>query len=164
MTRKNRIVLFLVALVLGGAAGWKWLRRTEGSAANAPAAPREASLPAPSKDPIRAEFDAIAQKLFTTPGGWLDRTGSETLGRAIEAPGGDYGQKMGMRCDRVLALLKEAKPKQAVDEVEAIFRMLAEHPELLQREPKVHRLRALAYLRNAEVENCITRHNKECCV
>ena len=62
------------------------------------------------------------------------------------------------------ALLREDKTQEAVAEVEALFAAVKPIPGALEREWRFHWGRAMAYLRLAEIENCINRHNDECCV
>jgi len=124
-------------------------------------APEEAPV---SADPIRAEFDAVAKRLFTEPGGWMERTASTRLQRTIEDPRTPADKVLLARCDLVKALLKEAHEQQAVQEVETVMRAVERRPGLLEHEPNFHRLRATAYLRLAEVQNCVARHNNDCCV
>ncbi|MFN0007831.1 MAG: FG-GAP-like repeat-containing protein [Planctomycetota bacterium] len=157
-------ILIACALVAAAFLGWKWVSGGENGGSSPPLVRPAGKEAAASEDPIRAEFLAVAEKLFTTPGGLMDRTGSKVLRAAIDRPGSDWAQNMLARCDLVIALLKEDETEQAVEAVETIFRLLASQPAVLHNEPKFHRLRALAYLRLAEVQNCITRHNRDCCV
>jgi hypothetical protein len=120
---------------------------------------RDEGAAAAPKEPTPAEeFGAVAEKLFNTRGGMFDRTASGVLKRSIEG-GGKVDQQ---RAEMVEALLREGETDEAVAEVEKLFESLRASGGLNQAAP--HVIRGLAYLRQAEVQNCIARHNEDCCV
>jgi hypothetical protein len=145
------LALILVLVALGGAALSRALVKGRHGTSSPPA------------DPIRAEFEQVAARLFRSPGGQLDMTRSTVLRQALARGLSQKDQLVG-RGELVHALLKEARTQEAVQEVEALFAMLRQQPEALRAEPEFHRLRGLTYLRQAEVENCVKRHNRSCCV
>lgn len=123
--------------------------------------------PAPITTPaagIRAEFEAAAQVLFTTPGSPLDRTLTASTRKALAAVADNPKRAIPLRFALVEALLREGKARDAVDEAENAFAILRTLPGALARETRPHYGRGIAYLRLAEVENCLNRHNGDCCV
>jgi hypothetical protein len=166
--RSQRGLLFvggwLVLLLVAATVAWKRLPHEDGGRTDAPLGRPATTVAVPSADAIRAEFQAVADQLLTRPGGLMDVTSSERLRRFLAQPGGDFGQVLSAQCDLVQALQKEAKEEESVAEAEKLFEMLASRPTVLALEPKYHRIRAQAYLRLAEVQNCIRSHNRECCV
>lgn len=143
-----------VVVVVGAVVGWMLKPR-----------PPAQTMPGGSPDDsIRAEFMQAAQVLFTTGGSPLDRTVSSSKRRAVEAAGSDVGRAIPLRFALVESLLRDGKTQDAVDEAEAAFVTLQSLPGALDREFPPHFIRGLAYLRLAEVANCINRHNDECCV
>jgi hypothetical protein len=143
-------------LVALAAAGVVWVTKGRTAPAPPPAAPTE--------EAIRAEFEQAAHVLFTTPGSPLDRTLALTTRKAIEVAGSNVGRAIPLRFALVEALLREGKAREAVAEADSAFRILEGVPGALDREYRPHYMRGLALLRLAEVENCIARHNDECCV
>jgi hypothetical protein len=121
------------------------------------------SAKAPQSD-LRAEFLKVADSLFASPGGQLDRTQSTVLRRSLEIVGSDVNAETSMRLALVEALLREGKTQEAVVEAEKMYAFLRPRGNFLDKESLPHMIRGLAHLRSAEVENCINRHNDECCV
>ncbi len=131
------------------------------------------SVPSP-----REEFLAIAERLVTGPNPeFLGEVGLARLRQRTEAT--DPGTVKGMRTRIKLAdyLLREGENDEAIamldDGIEAAFAALeARRAETDPREHKfaelayqdLIRTRALAHLRNAELENCVARHAAECCI
>ena len=58
----------------------------------------------------------------------------------------------------------QGRMQEAVAKMEALFAAVKPIPGALERKWRFHWGRAMAYLRLAEIENCIARHNDECCV
>jgi hypothetical protein len=61
-------------------------------------------------------------------------------------------------------LLREGRTEEAVAEVDKLFNAASRVPGMLDQLSGLYRLRGLAYLRQAEVENCVRRHNADCCL
>src|SRR5688572_17779945 len=59
-------------------------------------------------------------------------------------------------------LLNEGRVDEAAERIETVADLSAKAGQQLSVE--FHRLRAIIHLRQAEVQNCIIRHNAECCV
>jgi hypothetical protein len=141
----------LLGLALG------WLLGTKGHAAHASASGTAGIA-------TRAEFQAIATKLFTSPGGLMDRTRSGILKESLKTTGLSVQRELSWRIELVQALLREGAHAEAAEAVEALFTRAAGLPGVIDNEPRFQRLRAQTYLRLAETENCVDRHNHDCCV
>jgi hypothetical protein len=126
-------------------------------------APNAAAAPS-DESPIHAEFRRVAEAVFSSPGGQLDRTRSTVLRKSLKAPGLAPADAVTMRLELVQALLREARTEEAVETIEKLMTDLRSMPGVLDREARPHFVRGMAYLRQAEVQNCIDHHNNECCV
>ena len=63
----------------------------------------------------------------------------------------------------VLRLLEAGEVDEAVKEIEAAVHLMESRPRLPPN-PNLYRLRGLVYLRQAELQNCVIRHNPDCCI
>ena len=149
LSGQHLIALGLAVLVGAGALTWWWVKRAPGGA---------------GPSPISAEFQAIAKKLYSSPNGVFDRGAPDVLKRSMEAAGNDLKTAGPLWTDLVMALLRVDRTQEAVDEVERMFAILRAKPTFLQTQSAPHFIRGMAYLRLAEIENCVDRHNDECCV
>ena len=113
---------------------------------------------------IEAEFRKVAEKWLTTPGSQIDITQSAAIRKQIDQAKGNIKITVPLQLQLANALLREDKTQEAVAEIDALFATVKPIPGALEREWRFHWGRAMAYLRLAEVENCISRHNGECCV
>jgi len=153
-----------ISFGVGGIAVWRESGAGDAPASGHPAAGgRVAALPGGPPEPGE-EFIQAAEKLFRTPGGLMDRTRSGFLRRLLAQPGTGGQNPIGIRYELVKELLREDKTDAAIAEIESLFHTLASRPELFTAEPRLHLTRALAYLRKAEIENCVRRHNGDCCI
>jgi FG-GAP-like repeat/ASPIC and UnbV len=150
----NASIIACVVIVGAGAAlAWWW---KQGASAAVPSL--EVSADA------AAEFGLLAQRLFATPGGLYERERSSTIRNTIAGAESDVGKVGAIRSELVQALLREGKTSEAVEEADKLMAFLGRVPGALERQAPPHLIRGLACLRLAEVENCISRHNGDCCV
>ena len=112
----------------------------------------------------RPEFERIATRLYEAEEGFFTRGTAERTRRMRADETLSAGQRLDLSALLVRQLLREGQPVQAVEEVERLFAKVNEIPGALDQVPHVLRLRGLAYLRLAEVENCVKRHNADCCL
>lgn len=109
------------------------------------------------------EFEAMARRAFEQghPRFFSRRVIGE-LEQLLGSPELPLPQRLEFSGHLVQALLNEGSVDEAVQQIEA----LAALSQQVGVEPSAnfHRLRGLVYLRQAEVQNCIVRHNAECCV
>jgi FG-GAP-like repeat/ASPIC and UnbV len=141
------------AIVIAAGAGvWWWVQRKPADAGGAAASS------------VAAEFRAVADRLYSSPNGVFDRGAPDSIRRSMDAAGNDMRKKGPLWTELVQALLRVDRTEEAIAEVERLFGVLRSMPGFLQREKAPHYLRGLAYLRLAEIQNCVARHNDECCV
>jgi len=117
-----------------------------------------------SDAPCRPEFEAIAAQLARVEGGFFEQNRADKLRQTRSGMGGDLGKMLGVTYQLVRQLLQDGATEEAVREVDIMFRALESRPDVLEKNPSLHLLRGLAYLRLAEIENCVKRHNAECCL
>ena len=114
--------------------------------------------------PRRPEFEAIAARLYSGDNEYLGRAQipryEDLLGRDNLTPE-----------QRVAALGELARHHLRLGEVDAAITRIEAAATLAQSAKirpslivQVLRLQGLVYLRQAEVENCVRRHNRECCI
>ena len=112
-----------------------------------------------------AEFKTIAQRLQAGGAMFFGRGELERLEAALRQPGIDAQQELGIRFKLVRQYLRFGETDRAVREIEIIDDKLRRRPAWLEQNHfPYHRLRGLVYLRQAEVENCVARHNAQCCL
>jgi len=136
-----------------GAAAW-------GCGERAPKVPAGPAAPPAAVDP-RAEFEAVARALREGSNPYLGyapvRERQALLART------DLGLEQ-----RVVALVELARLHLQFGEIDESLARLAEAEPLVagnvRARSAVLYAQGLAHLRRAEVENCVARHNRECCI
>jgi hypothetical protein len=151
---RRTLVIGAVLGLLGGALAWSW---ASGGARSGDAAP-------PPVDEVHAELLAVAERLFTTPGGQADLTRSAHIRKELSGPPTDVDGEVALRLELTVALLRENKTAEAIQEIDRTFEILRPYPDALGTNQLPHLIRGMAYLRLSEVRNCIERHNDESCV
>ena len=111
----------------------------------------------------RPEFERIAQRLYAGDGLFFGRGKSDRIRKGLLRPELTFEQRITLLFALADELLKEGKTEEAVEEAEELYSVI-EEAGALDRYVNVYRLRGMAYLRLAEVENCIERHNADCCI
>ncbi len=131
--------------------------------AQAPAPPPRSDIDGPRMDQ-RPEFEAMARELREGASEYLREGTVDELRQRIEwSPEASLERRLGLRMALVLELLRLGLIDEAVvlaDEVVA----MCQAEDALDLHPSVLRHRAIAYLRKAEVQNCIARRNPEGCI
>jgi tetratricopeptide (TPR) repeat protein len=120
------------------------------------------SAPGPG-GPQRPEFEEIARRLFSGRNWILGHAQVTDLQRALARPNLTARDEVNHRASLALELAR-------VDDVEGAVREIERAFELAQKIPggsadaELHGLRGLVYMRQAEVQNCVQRHNADCCI
>jgi len=113
--------------------------------------------------PQKPEFEAIARRLMASDQQFYGRAPLERLREEVKAT----NLTALARIERLSELAREAlewgEVKEAVAAVTAAFELVESVPGRAV-SPKLQRLRGVVHLREAEVENCIRRHNADCCI
>jgi len=109
----------------------------------------------------RAEFEGVAEELRASSNDWI---GLDTVRRLREAlarpdvPGGDRRKLQNQLAER---LLRNGEVEEAIAILESL---LASTPADGPAAAGLHRRLGIAWMRLAEVENCVQRHNPDCCI
>ncbi len=115
----------------------------------------------PDPAPQRPEFERVAQRIFESESELLSRSLTARMEAALANP--ELKGRERHRLESALAnrLLREGDVERSL----ALYDQLVAREEPgTQRHLSLVRARALAQLRRAEVENCIARHDAECCI
>ena len=112
----------------------------------------------------RAEFQAIADELARGTNQYFGHAQIEALKRQVTAPDVEPKLRIRARVLLTLELLRIGDVDGAVESVEAALAEAKADDMPAGLLPGIHRVRGLAYLRKAEVQNCIARHNADCCI
>jgi hypothetical protein len=112
----------------------------------------------------KAEFLAIADELSSGTDHIYGRAGLEKARGAVAALGADPRAGLKAHADYSHALLQHGEVDAALVEVDEAIRLAETVPELEGMTAPLWRFRGLAYLRKAEIENCVNRHNAQCCI
>ena len=163
MDRATDLPIAPVCLALALAAG-AVIVSTPADPSQEEASPPEATH-FPNGDPRqRPEFERIAARLYESEKGFFTRGKAEKTRRMRADETTSAVRRLDLSALLVDQLLREGQPVQAVEEVERLFAEVRGIPGVLDQVPYLLRLRGLAYLRLAEVENCVKRHNADCCL
>jgi tetratricopeptide (TPR) repeat protein len=124
--------------------------------------PQESTSTAETETPA-AEFRRIGRELYENDNPFISLVQQERLQRELESSALAPAQRAELLLQLGKEYLKSTEAEQAVATLLEAGQLLGERasPELRLR---LHRQLALAYLRLAEQENCIRRHNAECCI
>lgn len=109
----------------------------------------------------RSEFQAIADRLYGGTNRYLGRAKIARLRRALNAPNLPSNQRLEGQVQLVLRYLEAGDVDQAVAAVDKAISMAQRGGRI---PANLHRLRGITYLRQAELQNCVARHNGDCCI
>ncbi len=132
------------------------------TAAGSEASPSEADLkPFVSQ---RAEFQAIADRLTASDNLYLGHAQLETQRVRLAHASLADSERLGLLMENSLDLLRIGDVDGSLHQLEEAARLANRLGLSDEQQVPIHQLTGLAYLRQAEVANCIQRHNAECCV
>ena len=114
--------------------------------------------------PHKPEFLRIADALFGSRNDYFGRLQIEDTRAALRKPGLTPAQSVRLRATLSTELLRVGDVDAAIEQIEAAMTMAERDPALENLLVGLYRIRGISYLRKAEVENCIIRHNAECCL
>jgi hypothetical protein len=115
-------------------------------------------------EPGSPEFHEIAKRLRE---GRNPNVGQAQVGDAraqLARPGLTPAERAKAQVELGIELLRVGSVDEALAQIEAAWAAVHSDPALEQLMTAILRVRGLAYLRQAEVANCITRHTPECCI
>lgn len=130
--------------------------------AAAPPAPREAAAPAPRF--AKAEFLAIAKRLTESDNSFFGTGQADELRNILAAP--DLSKdKIVEYCGKLSKeLLRVGDIDGAIEQINTALKTAQQEERLAPLLPTILRVRGVIYLRQAELANCIARHNADCCI
>jgi hypothetical protein len=127
----------------------------------------EAVAPEPSPQPPesqREEFLAMAQAIHSSDNPFLGSAQIQTLQAQLDDPSLPDLERASTLMQLSFEQLRLGRPDEAVAAIELAL-SLSDKLELSAASMLgLLRLQSLTYLRQAEIENCIERHNAECCL
>ncbi len=118
-----------------------------------------------SRTAILNEFTAVARALEEGNNAYFGRAQRERLQGKLDAPGLSAAQTIKIHLLLAYHGVRLGDLPAAHDHIATAFaaaRAQADFPD--DRWPSLYRLRALINLRQAELNNCVERHNAECCL
>jgi hypothetical protein len=139
-------VLLVVTVALWGGSITSWLR-----------APPTAGAP-DGWQAQKPEFLALAQQLRDSTNPYQGRGKLDAIRAAVEDPRTERRERVIARSNLAAEHLRFGDEEAALEQIRRAL-VEARNPT-----PGLIRLRALAYLRQAEVRNCVKRHNSDCCI
>ncbi len=120
-------------------------------------------MPAGLDQVAPGEWHDVAEKLMGGGNEYLGRARRDQLARMLEEGRGTPAENYAAGLELARELLEAGEEDAALAHLESALALKQRTPELAQG-PLPHRLIALAYMRQAEVQNCVQLHNKECCL
>ena len=174
----KRLSTLLIAVAIGGLLHIDCHRRcvpAQAAAASDPSkddADTSGTAAVPSEAPPdtvwdrqRPEFEEIAKQLQASTNDYFGTRQVPLLRQQLNRPEQSKRQTLGLQLALCWHLLRLGDVDAAVEQInrsETLAQSLSPiDPEVSLR---MHRLRALCYLRQAEVANCIRQHNRDCCI
>jgi hypothetical protein len=118
----------------------------------------------PDDDLITREFRAIADRLYSAgPGSIYGRSSIKHLSEILERGGLVIDAECALKVKLATEYLRIGKVSEAIEHVDAVIAAVTGKvsPIIYAR---LIRIRALVHLREAEISNCVKRHNKSCCI
>ncbi len=160
----------VIAIVL--AVDWGKSAAGDGGGAIPATQPSRASAPASTSvndaaanmEPLD-EFLAIADRLENSPNPWVGQGKLPQLQAALLAGELKLGERLSAQTDLAREYLRFGQIEKALESINAaIAEAEATHALTPASMAELLRVRALVYLRQAEIENCVNRHNRDCCI
>lgn len=125
--------------------------------------PDPATEALPAINPQKPEFMRIADQLYGGVNRYLGQAQIDLLREGLKRTDLTMGERRNWWSNLVLRLLEAGRVEEAVAEAENLIQFAEDSPNFPNM-PNLYRLRGLAYLRQAEIQNCVVRHNRECCI
>jgi hypothetical protein len=120
--------------------------------------------PTTAESPLRAEFLEVARRLREGHNEFFGHAQVTDLEAKLARAADDRAERVRLHGLLAMEHLRLGQIDRATDAIEAAFRGVHADPALAPLLTGLHRIRGLTNLRQAEVENCIARHNAECCI
>jgi hypothetical protein len=112
----------------------------------------------------KSEFLEIAERLEAGANEFFGLTNIRRLRQQLASPGLSNEMTARLKANLGQELLRTGEIDEAIEHIEAAVRFARAEPRLKPSIPDMLRVRGAIYFRQAEVQNCIERHNPECCL
>jgi len=112
----------------------------------------------------KMEFLAVADRLAKSRDLYLGRQRIQAIQRRLERTDLGDEQRIDELARLCRAYLRRGEVTKAIEQAEACMALAKADRRLTHLVPLVHRLLGLVHLRQAELANCIARHNADCCL
>lgn len=152
---KLRVFLVLVLAAVGGLSCFVGC-----GAGSSPSGGAKSSSPASPRE----ELLAVAKKLEEGPNVQIGRGKLDELLAVLPASEVSTPAGRRIRADLGEEYLRLGRADEAITVLDEAVVALDSAPSGALPDAKVFRVRALAHLRKAELENCVNRHNRDCCI
>ncbi|TAJ16473.1 MAG: CRTAC1 family protein [Planctomycetota bacterium] len=114
--------------------------------------------------PQRPEFEALADRIDASANPAMGRGTHDVLKAELAQPDLDPLARAQLTCDFANEQLRLGQIDAAIETLDAAIAALDARAEIAAAVPELYRVRALAHLRRAEIDNCVRLHNRECCI
>ena len=145
-----------IALVLCGA-GIGWLLSTGSYFSKKPVIAESG----PSSQ--RPEFEAIADKVCQSKNTFVGRGAADELSAALPTSDPKTPEGRTLRSRLAQEMLRFGEIDRAIQLMDEAIAEVDGTPTI-ETEAELLRVRAIAHMRKAEIENCVNRHNRDCCI
>jgi hypothetical protein len=145
-----------IAILGSGVLGWTLATGFDSST-------KEPVVADPGPASQRPEFEAIAEKVSTSKNIFVGRGSADELIAALPTSDPKTPEGRTLRSRLAQELLRFGEIDRAIQLMDEAIAAVDGTPILLQ-EAELLRVRAIAHLRKAEIENCVNRHNRDCCI
>ena len=115
----------------------------------------------PAPEPQRPEFEAIARRLVESANPYLGTAQIADLQARLDQPGISLVDLIQLNAVLAQELNRLGRSEEAVEHVERAMSYARQRGTVA---PDLYRLRGQVYLRQAEIANCVSRHNADCCI
>jgi len=115
-------------------------------------------------EPQREEFLRIAERLRNSRNEYLGFQQLEDLKQRFDESPTDPEELVTLNGQAAKELARIGDVDAAAKHIDQAMRLAATSSSLASFLPTVLKTRSIVYLRKAEVENCIARHNADCCI
>ncbi len=112
----------------------------------------------------KPEFLAIARRIASSTNGDMGRGNIDSLQAFIANPGAPMPNRTVARGALAMEFLRLGDIDAALEQLSIAFAQAADAPGPAAALTPLYRVRGLAHLRRAEIQNCIARHNSDCCI
>ena len=120
--------------------------------------------PEPQWQPQRPEFQRIADKFHESDNEYLGYGMIARWQEAVSREGVSTEQRIAGHTQLAILHLQAGEVEEAISRISIALKEMSQSQVRVELRAHVLRTEGLVYLRQAEIENCIGRHNRDCCI